>query len=387
MPTRLPDPSPRRLRTQQQLLGAIRQHAGITRGDLSRLTGLSRSATAEAVQDLLAQRLIAERRSDTAASIGRPSALLFPDTPDALVGAVDFGHNHVSVAVADSGGRMLAEHRQPVDVDQQATHALEQAAALLTDCLDEKGLAASDLANVTAGIPCPLDASTGVVQSPTILASWVDLDPAHELAVRTERPVFVDNDANMGARGEQRFGAACGCQNFIYVKASHGIGAGLVLNGEIYRGALGIAGEIGHTQLPDATSLCRCGNRGCLESVVSITEVKRQLALVRPQAHARTAEPSLEEQSRDPAGSRVISTAGRTLGRVLADICNVLNPEAIIVGGELSLAGEPLLAGIRESLGRYAQPAAAQKVRIEVAALGLRAELMGAVATALAHVV
>ena len=115
--------------------------------------------------------------------------------------------------------------------------------------------------------------------------------------------------------------------------------------------------------------------------------MKRQLALVRPQAHARTAEPSLEEQSRDPAGSRVISTAGRTLGRVLADICNVLNPEAIIVGGELSLAGEPLLAGIRESLGRYAQPAAAQKVRIEVAALGLRAELMGAVATALAHVV
>src|SRR5262249_7445732 len=127
MPPRLPDPSPRRLRTQQQLLTAIRQHAGITRRDLSGLTGLSRSATAEAVQDLLAQRLIAERRTDAAAGVGRPSALLFPNTPDALVGAVDFGHNHVSVAVADSGGHVLAEHRQPVDVDQQATHALDQA--------------------------------------------------------------------------------------------------------------------------------------------------------------------------------------------------------------------------------------------------------------------
>jgi predicted NBD/HSP70 family sugar kinase len=385
MPPHVPDPSPRRLRTEQQLLSAIRQHAGITRRDLSRLTGLSRSATAEAVHDLLARRLIVERRSD-AAGIGRPSALLFPDAPEAVVGAVDFGHNHVSVAVADSRGRVLAEHRQPVDVDQQATQALDQAAALLADCLDEKGLAASDLASLAAGIPCPLDASTGVVRSPTILASWVDLDPAYELAERTGQPAFVDNDANMGARGEQRFGAAAGCRNFIYVKASHGIGAGLVLNGEIYRGALGIAGEIGHTQLPDANSLCRCGNRGCLESVVSITEVRRQLALIRPHAHPRASEPSLAEQGRDPSASRVITAAGRTLGRVLADICNVLNPEAIIVGGELSLAGQPLLAGIRESLDRYAQPAAAAKVRLQAADLGPRAELMGAIATALAHV-
>jgi predicted NBD/HSP70 family sugar kinase len=387
MPARLPDPSPRRLRTQQQLLREIRRHAGITRLDLSRLTGLSRSATAEAVQDLLAQRLVAERRGDAAASVGRPSALLFANAPDALVGAVDFGHNHVSVAVADAGGRVLAEHREPVDVDQQATNALDQAAALLADCLDERGLAASDLANVTAGIPCPLEASTGRVRSPTILASWVDLDPAHELAARTGCRVFVDNDANMGARGEQRFGAAGGCRNFVYVKASHGIGAGLVLNGETYGGALGIAGEIGHTQLPDATSLCRCGNRGCLESVVSITEVRRQLALIRPQAGGRTSEPSLAELSHDHAASRVIIAAGRTLGRVLADICNVLNPEAIIVGGELSIAGEPLVAGIRESVDRYAQPAAAQKVRIATADLGLRAELMGAIATALARLV
>ena len=386
MPPRLPDPSPRRLRTQQQLLSAIRQNAGITRRDLSQLTGLSRSATAEGVQDLLAQRLVTERHRDAAAGVGRPSALLFPNSPEALIAAVDFGHNHVSVAVADSGGRVMAEHRQPVDVDQQATNALDQAAALLAVCLDETGLASSDLVNVAAGIPCPLDASTGVVRSPTILASWVDLEPAHELAARTGRPVLVDNDANMGARGEQRFGAASGSRNFIYVKASHGIGAGLVLNGETYRGALGIAGEIGHTHLPDATSLCRCGNRGCLETVVSITEVRRQLALIRPQPDASSAETSLTELIRDPAAARVVAAAGRTLGRVLADICNVLNPEAIIVGGELSLAGEPLLAGIRESLGRYAQPAAAQKVRIEVAALGLRAELMGAVATALAHV-
>jgi predicted NBD/HSP70 family sugar kinase len=386
MPTRLPDPSPRRLRTQQQLLGLIRQHAGITRQDLSRRAGLSRTATAEAVHELLARRLIAERRSDATTGVGRPSALLFPNAEAAIVGAVDFGHNHVSVALADSAGQVLAERHEPVDVDQHATHALGQAATLLGDCLNERGLTTSDLANITAGIPCPLDADTGVVRSPTILAGWVDLDPAQELTARTGRPAFVDNDANMGARGEQRFGAARGCRNFIYVKVSHGIGAGLVLNGEIYRGALGIAGEIGHTQLPDATSLCRCGNQGCLETVVSIHEVRRQLAVIRPESFGASGELSLAELARDPAASRVIIAAGRTLGRVLADICNVLNPETIIVGGELSLAGRPVLTGIRESVDRYAQPAAAHKVRIELGKLGLRAELMGAIGTALMHV-
>ena len=386
MPTRLSNPSPRRQRTQQQLLGLIRQHAGITRHDLSRLTGLSRTATAEAVHHLLDRRVITERRSDARTGAGRPSALLFPNAQAAIVGGVDFGHNHVSVAVADSAGQVLAERHEPIDVDQHGTHALGRAAELLNDCLKERGLTASELANVTAGIPCPLDTDTGVVRSPTILAGWVDLDPAHELTARIGQPTFVDNDANMGARGEQRFGAARGCKNFIYVKVSHGIGAGLVLNGEVYRGALGIAGEIGHTQLPNATSLCRCGNQGCLETVVSINEVRRQLAIIRPELHGATCEPSLAQLALDPAASRVMIAAGRTLGRVLADICNVLNPDAIIVGGELSLAGAPVLAGIRESLDRYAQPAAAQQVRIEAAKLGLRAELMGAIGTALMHV-
>lgn len=380
------DPSPRRLRTRQLLLSAIREHAGVTRVELSRLTGLSRSATAEGVQDLLAHHLIAERRTDPGLSRGRPSTLLFPNAPEGFVGAVDFGHSHVFAAVADTRGRILAEKGEAADVDQRATDALDAAADHLAHCLNEASLDASDLAGVAAGIPCPLDANTGVVRSPTILAAWVDLDPARELAARIGRPVFVDNDANMGAVGEQRFGAARGCRNFIYVKASHGIGAGLVLDGETYRGTLGIAGEIGHTQLPDANSLCRCGNRGCLETVVSVTEVKRQLAHLRLGPDLHPLDPSLAAVGRDPVAARVISAAGRTLGRVLADICNALNPDALIVGGELSTAGEPLLAGIRESIDRYAQPAAAQALRIRTAELGLRAELVGAVATALAHV-
>lgn len=287
------DSSPRRQRTRRLVLGAIREHSGVTRVQLTRLTGLSRSATAEAVQDLLAQGLVTERRTDPTAGRGRPSTLLFPNAPpDGFVGAVDFGHSHVFAAVADTSGQILAEHCRSIDVDHRATDALDTAADLLARGLQETGLAAPDLASVAAGIPCPLDGNTGIVRSPTILAAWVDLDPARELAIRIGHPVHVDNDANMELGGSSASAPPGGCRNFIYVKASHGIGAGLVLGGQTYRGTLGIAGEIGHTQLPEVTTLCRCGNRGCLETVVSIAEVRRQLALVTRRAAIRISHPS-----------------------------------------------------------------------------------------------
>ena len=222
---------------------------------------------------------------------GRPSAVLVPAAARGAVAGIDFGHSHVSVAVAQSSGRVLAEHRRTIDVDHQATGALDTAAALLARCLADAHLVASDLISVAAGIPGPLDMKTGLVRSPTILSTWVDLDPARELSTRLGRPIQVGNDANMGAHGELRFGAARGCRDFVYVKASHGIGAGLVLNGDTYRGTLGIAGEIGHTQLPGADNWCRCGNRGCLEAVVSISEVKGQLTHIRAQARSGRVRP------------------------------------------------------------------------------------------------
>ena len=386
MPESYADPSPRRQRSRQQLLNAIRaQNGGITRSELSRVTGLSRSAIAEGVQDLLTEQLVTEHRMGSGLGRGRPSAVLVPAAARGVVAGIDFGHSHVSVAVAQSSGLVLAEHRRTIDVDHQATGALDTAAELLARCLADADLAASDLISVAAGIPGPLDMKTGLVRSPTILSTWVDLDPARELSTRLGRPIQVGNDANMGAHGELRFGAARGCRDFVYVKASHGIGAGLVLNGDTYRGTLGIAGEIGHTQLPGADNWCRCGNRGCLEAVVSISEVKRQLMHLRLKPEADASDPSLMAISSDPVAARVITGAGRTLGRVLADLCNALNPEAIILGGELGTAGAPLELGVRESIDRYAQPAAAQHVSVRCAQLGLRSELMGAVATAIQH--
>jgi predicted NBD/HSP70 family sugar kinase len=278
---------------------------------------------------------------------------------------------------------VLVEHRKSVNVDDQADTAFNTAAELLQRCLKDVDASASEVLSIAAGIPGPLDSGSRRVRSATILSAWVGLDPERELSNRLGRTVHVGNDADMGAQGELRFGSARGCHDFLYIKASHGIGAGLVLNDKTYRGSSGMAGEIGHTQLPGAVSWCRCGLRGCLETVVSITEIQRQLEHIRVQKASPDGGLSLTSITDHPVAARVVTEAGRTLGRVLADLCNCLNPAVIILGGELGTAGRPLVAGVRESIDRYAQPAIAQAVDVRTAELGLRSELMGAVSRAM----
>jgi predicted NBD/HSP70 family sugar kinase len=191
--------------------------------------------------------------------------------------------------------------------------------------------------------------------------------------------VRVENDAFLGAYGELRHGAGRGSSDFVFVKASNGIGACPVINGSPYHGATGIAGEIGHTHVPGRTELCRCGQRGCLEAVVSIETVRRSIAHAHPGMDVDgVALAALD----DPMTRRILDEAGRTLGRVLADVCNVLNPASIVLGGDLGTGGPPLLEGVQSSVRRYATPAVAAATQVLPATLGTRAELIGAVALA-----
>lgn len=384
--------SSRRRRTHEQILQSLAQHGDLTRAELSRLTGLSRSAIASAVTLLSAEGLLAEDApspTGPAARGRRPTVVALRRRPGVVLG-IDFGHFHITAAVATTSGRLLAESSAVLDVDSRPQDALDSVTKLAARALAAAERTSGEITGIAAGIPGPLDIRTQVVHAPTILREWIGLNPAEELSRRFGHPVLVANDADMGARGERAFGAARSIDDFFYIKASHGIGAGLVLTGRTYRGSSGIAGEIGHTHLEGATNLCRCGNRGCLETVVSITEVRRQLAHVLPAEHpldqaGQNAEvlPSLADLAARPAAARVITDAGRTLGLVLADLVNCLNPAAIILGGELGAAGAPLADGVRESVNRYAQPASAEAVTITASTLQQRSELLGAVATAI----
>jgi predicted NBD/HSP70 family sugar kinase len=369
-----------RLRTSQKLYDLIRTGGEVTRAGLVESTGLSRSAVNQAVGALLAAGRIAQGEAEgkgPGSGSGRPAAVLRAVASGAHVAGIDFGHNHVYVALANALGEEIAHAETRLDVDLNAITALDAAAELLIDLKRQHEL--DELAAVVAGIPGPLDLRTGLVRSPTILSSWVGMYPAHELQDRLGTTVHVENDAVLGAAGELHRGAGRGYDDFLYVKASHGVGAAVVIGGQPYRGATGLAGEIGHTHLEGRTELCRCGDRGCLESAVSVESVREQIAHTRPGSDPTRFDLAALD---DAIAQRILNEAGRTIGGVLADLCNLLNPSVLLIGGELGASGPALIAGVDSSVRRRAQPASVDTLRILPAALGIRAEITGALCLA-----
>ena len=194
--------------------------------------------------------------------------------------------------------------------------------------------------------------------------------------------VEVDNDANLGASGEWMWGAGRGCTELAYLKLATGIGAGLILGGRPFKGAGGTAGEIGHTMVDPSGPICRCGNRGCLEMLAGAGAV---LDALRPtHGNGLTVKDVIALASDgDPGCCRALADAGHIIGGAASILCNLINPQRIVVGGEMAAAGEVLLGPLRESLERSAIRSAAQDVQVVQGSLGDKAEVLGAVALAL----
>ncbi len=302
--------------------------------------------------------------------------------PSRVVVGIDFGHSHVAIAVADLGHNVLAEHRSDLDVNREAGRALDVAATMFAEVLAEVGVDRTTVLGAGMGIPGPVDTARGTAGSATILPGWVGLRIAAEMEQRLGIPVQIENDANLGALAELTWGAGRDCSNFAYIKAATGIGAGIVIDGRLLRGATGTAGEIGHTTLDEAGPLCYCGNRGCLETVASGPAIVQLVGPV--DGETLTLSQVVERASAgDLRCRRALADAGREIGVAVAGLCNLINPERVIVGGLMSRAGEVLLRPLRESIRRHAVQAAAETVEVRAAVFVERAELLGSVALAL----
>ena len=351
----------------------------MSRADLVRGTGLSRTTVSSLVGELIAAGHVVEtdRGRPHKGGSGRPPLLVALATPGGGVAGVDIGHRHVRVAVADRRGAVLAEETEAMDVDEDGRAALDRAARMV------RSLAGRELDAVGMCVPAPLDRRSARVRT-GILPGWPEISPAEELHRRLQVPVYADNDANLGALAEHTHGAARGVADVVYVKVASGLGAGILLGGRLHRGATGIAGELGHVQVGEDGQVCRCGNRGCLETLVA---APRLLAVLQPAYdEPLTVERVLVLEAEGDAGvRRVLSDAGRAVGRALADLCNNLNPALVVVGGSLGPATS-LLEAVRASVDRYAQPDTAAAVRVVSGSLGDRAEVLGAVALAIARV-
>jgi predicted NBD/HSP70 family sugar kinase len=380
-----PPPTPRE-RTALRVLDYLFREGPANRLDVVRATDLSRATVSKLLGELQAQGLIAEWRSPVAVAgrSGRPPTLLALNPALGVLGGVDFGHGSVRVAIADLGGALIDETRRELDVDNEAERAIAVAVDDLRRLVARSRLARKRLLGVGAAISAPVRRDSGSLAAAGILPGWNEISLKRELQGRLGVPVHVGNDANLGALAEVRTGAARGAGTVVYLMMSSGIGGGLVLDGSLFTGHSGMTGELGHMPVDPDGARCRCGNRGCLETVAG---AQRLLDELRPALGdgVTLAEAAAFARGGDTLCRQLFRDAGMAAGRVAGAICNLVNPELVIVGGDMIVAGDLLVDAVRDGLAQTTIPAVRSDVRVVAATLGDRAEVLGAIGLAIAE--
>lgn len=367
-----------------RILRALTEAREMSRPDLVRRTGLSRATVSSVVFDLIAEQVVAEAPAvATSAKPGRPPLTLSLAPTAAYAFGVDIGHDHVRSILCDLGGTCVCDDTTELDVDDAPTAALDAATRLIDRALGEAKVPRSALLGIGVGIACPVDRHTGQLHANGIMPGWVGLRPGDALAERTGLPVQVINDANACVLAERSYGAAQTWDDVVYVRLSAGIGAGIVCDGQMLLGHEGLSGEVGHLTIEPGGALCRCGNRGCLETIASPAAIATLLSRSWERTVTRTDLARLINE-RDRGALRAIDDAGDAIGQALATTVMTLNPRLILVGGELAAAGDVLLDSIRRALQRNTVASHHRPIEIAVSALGDSAAVRGAAALILA---
>ncbi|WP_059013459.1 ROK family transcriptional regulator [Streptomyces specialis] len=370
------------------LLWLIRGGRATTRGELQRITGLSRSTVGHRLDQLFRAGWIRETAADPldVPTVGRPALRLEFDASHAVVLCADLETRHARAAVLDLSGTVLAEHSGSLLINEGPGEVLDRLGQWFAMLLDKAGVAAGAVCGIGLSVPGPVDPVSGQVVQPPIMPGW-DRYPvpermrqafaAHVSASGGDIPVLVDNDANLMAYAEQRRGFP-DCSAFLLIKVSTGIGAGVVIGGEMYRGIDGAAGDIGHIRLSDHPhALCRCGSYGCLAAVASGRALAEQLTAA---GVPTTSGSGVRDQLAvgQPDALRLARDAGRLVGEVLATVVTLINPGVLMIAGDL--AGPPFLTGVRELLYQRAMPRTTAYLQVVTSRLGDRAGLIGAAA-------
>jgi glucokinase len=312
-----------------------------------------------------------------------------------LFAGVDLGGTKILVLVADAEGRVLGSARIPTLAAQGPDAVIARIADAVRQAATDAGSDAAALRAIGISAPGPIDAATGVITDPPNLPGWHNVPLARILREQLGVPAVLENDANCGAVGEHSFGAGRGFRHMIFVTISTGIGGGIIIDNELYAGASGAAGELGHIAVSVDGPACGAGHVGCLEAFASGTAIaaraREMIAAGGLPRTARMAEhnPPLSAETVFLAGQQgeaeataLITSAGRYLGIGLASIINAFNPQAIVLGGGLTNMGETLLGPAVEVARARSFGQSFMDVRIVEGELGERAAALGALAVA-----
>ena len=367
------------------VLRLIWEEKRISRADIAREAGLSRSTVSEIVNEILPMGLVAEVGEGPSRGGRRPIVLEFQDEACVILG-VEMGGSHVAVALTDLRGKVIAwETREhPVRSDPPGTRKV--VAELCRICLKVPAAAGRPLVGIGVAVPCPLDPSRPDRLSNVVLPAWEEKLGLDDLSTLYKVPLLVDNDANLGALAEHWWGLGGEADNLAYIKVATGIGSGHIIDGEIYRGATGVAGEIGHIAIDPHGKPCICGLRGCLVTLVGGRALEARAAELRteyPQSDLTGNKFTVHEIENaalvgDPLALQVIREAAGHLGTAVAGLLNLMNPAVVVLGGDLARLGELVLAPLRESIRSRTLVSSVAAAEILVSKLGTRSVAVGA---------
>lgn len=367
---------------------------GVSRAAIAQLLSMSRSSISAIVDDLIQAGLVLEH--GVGASRGGRRPIVLQINPDAgRVLGIAIGATHALVILSDLRGGILAEASAVLDIAQPPQTYLDQVYALADRCLAQTGSRPGCLRAIGVGVPGPVIRDRGHVAAPPIMPGWDSFAISQALKARWSTEIVLDNDANLGALGEYTYGGGRGERNLVYVKIGTGIGCGILLDGTIYRGVLGTAGEIGHVTINEDGPPCSCGNYGCLEAMAGGRAIAQRaemairagqqtsLAALCHERAITVRDVAEAAQAGDQVCQQLLSDAGRHVGSALASLVNLLNPGVILIGGGVTYAGDRFLSAIDQAVQERTMRPALRAVRLAPAALGPRASAMGAVALAI----
>ncbi len=377
------------------LLEHIRlSRGGISRAELARRIGRSRAAVSTIVNDFLRQGILIEVGQGASAG-GRRAVLLQLNPARGYLIGVDLGVTHYGLLITDLAGQVRYEVSRPWQIADGPRPCLDAVRQLVQESLSAAGVPLQAVLACGVGVPGPINIRLGGVVNPPVMPGWDGYPIRAELEGAWNCPVYLENDANLGALGEWTFGAGRDTEMLVYIKVGSGVGAGVVYQGQIVRGETGSAGEIGHVTVLADGPRCRCGNQGCLEALAGgqalaaqaaeavQSGVATQLSLLAPPEQLTAREVGLAARRGDLVAQQLLSQAGRYLGLSVANLVNLLNPGLVVVGGGVAQVGDLLLDPLRQTVRRRTMAALRDTVRITSASLGRRSTALGAIALAM----
>ncbi|TCC07278.1 ROK family protein [Kribbella soli] len=356
---------------EERVLSVLRTRGPLTRAQLAEHTNLSRATLSSIVQTLLSNQTLTERRGEETGSAvrgrGRPVSVVTLNPAGGLALGMDLGQRRIQVTIANVAHEFVASGAVACAERTPWARRLQLALDLVDDLTTRHDMSLNSLAGIGVGVvgPVPADADpSGLVRSSDRVALVRDT-----LRERFGVPVFVDNNTRLAALAEAVWGAGSGVDSALYLRLSYGVGGGLVLGGRLFAGAGGAAGELGHISVDHDGPPCSCGGRGCLERYVSLTTLQAQCDNIL--------------DARDQKARDLLADAGARIGEVLAAACNTVNPEVVVIGGELAETGDHLFKPLGAAFRRFTHSQVHRTVRVTRAVLGPDAAARGGIALVL----